>query len=98
MKEVIVVIGPGQIGKAIARRVGFGKHLVVADMRQDNAKAAATVLQNASSIVISNYRTRREEIVKRFQDHLRRSLRWRNASRTDQPRDVTKPVAFSTSA
>jgi len=47
MKEVIVVIGPGQIGQAIARRVGFGKHLVLADMRQDNAKSAATVLENA---------------------------------------------------
>jgi malate/lactate dehydrogenase len=41
MKEVIVVIGPGQIGQAIVRRVGFGKHLVLADMRQDSAKAAA---------------------------------------------------------
>lgn len=47
MNEVIVVIGPGQIGQAIARRVGFGKHLVLADMRQDNAKAAATILENA---------------------------------------------------
>ena len=27
MTEVVVVIGPGQIGQAIARRVGFGKHV-----------------------------------------------------------------------
>ncbi|MEI8165202.1 MAG: SDR family oxidoreductase [Chloroflexales bacterium] len=47
MKEVIVVIGPGQIGQAIARRVGVGKHIVLADLRLDNANAAAEVLGNA---------------------------------------------------
>jgi NAD(P)-dependent dehydrogenase (short-subunit alcohol dehydrogenase family) len=47
MSNVIVVIGPGQIGQAIARRVGVGKHVVLADMRLDNANAAAEVLGNA---------------------------------------------------
>jgi NAD(P)-dependent dehydrogenase (short-subunit alcohol dehydrogenase family) len=49
MTEVIVVIGPGQIGQAIARRVGVGvgKHVVLADLREDNAVAAAEVLSNA---------------------------------------------------
>ena len=47
MKNVVVVIGAGQIGQAIARRVGFGKHVLLADMRQDNANAAAEVLANA---------------------------------------------------
>jgi NAD(P)-dependent dehydrogenase (short-subunit alcohol dehydrogenase family) len=47
MRDVIVVIGPGQIGQAIARRVGIGKHVLLADMRQDNANAAAEVLGNA---------------------------------------------------
>lgn len=47
MRDVIVVIGPGQIGQAIARRVGVGKHLLLADMRQNNANAAAEVLGNA---------------------------------------------------
>ena len=47
MRNVIVVIGPGQIGQAIARRVGVGKHVLLADMRQDNANAAAEVLGNA---------------------------------------------------
>jgi NAD(P)-dependent dehydrogenase (short-subunit alcohol dehydrogenase family) len=46
-KDVIVVIGPGQIGQAIARRVGVGKHVLLADLRQDNADAAAEVLANA---------------------------------------------------
>ena len=47
MTNVIVVIGPGQIGQAIARRVGAGKHLLLADMRLENANAAAEVLSNA---------------------------------------------------
>jgi NAD(P)-dependent dehydrogenase (short-subunit alcohol dehydrogenase family) len=47
MKEVVVVIGPGQIGQAIARRVGVGKHILLADLRKDNAQAAAVVLADA---------------------------------------------------
>jgi NAD(P)-dependent dehydrogenase (short-subunit alcohol dehydrogenase family) len=47
MTDVIVVIGPGQIGQAIARRVGVGKHVLLADVRQENADAAAEVLENA---------------------------------------------------
>ena len=47
MSDVIVVIGPGQIGQAIARRVGVGKHVLLADVRQENADAAAEVLENA---------------------------------------------------
>jgi len=47
MPHVIVVIGPGQIGQAIARRVGVGKHIVPADVRQENANSAAEVMANA---------------------------------------------------
>jgi NAD(P)-dependent dehydrogenase (short-subunit alcohol dehydrogenase family) len=47
MKDVTVVIGAGQIGQAIARRVSVGKHVVLADMRPENAQAAADVLANA---------------------------------------------------
>ena len=47
MRKVIVVIGPGSIGQAIARRVGAGKHLLLADLRQDNADAAAKTLSEA---------------------------------------------------
>ena len=32
MKDVVVVIGAGGIGQAIARRVGAGKHVVLADL------------------------------------------------------------------
>jgi NAD(P)-dependent dehydrogenase (short-subunit alcohol dehydrogenase family) len=47
MNNVIVVIGAGQIGQAIARRVAAGKHVLLADMRPNNANAAAGVLGNA---------------------------------------------------
>jgi hypothetical protein len=38
MQGVVVVIGAGQIGQAIARRVGVGKHIVLADRSDANAK------------------------------------------------------------
>lgn len=47
MTDVIVLIGPGLIGQAIARRIGAGKHILLADVRQENADAAATTLGNA---------------------------------------------------
>lgn len=43
-REVTVVIGPGQIGQAIARRVSVGRHVVLADVREENAEAAAELL------------------------------------------------------
>ena len=46
MTDVIVVIGPGQIGQAIARRVGVGKPVLLADLRQEKADSAAEVLSN----------------------------------------------------
>lgn len=45
--KVIVVIGAGSIGQSIARRVGAGKHILLADLRQDNADTAAKVLSEA---------------------------------------------------
>jgi NAD(P)-dependent dehydrogenase (short-subunit alcohol dehydrogenase family) len=47
MSHVIVVIGAGSIGQAIARRVSAGKHVVLADLHQANADTAAGVLGNA---------------------------------------------------
>ena len=47
MENVVVVIGAGQIGQAIARRVGVGKHIVLADRSEANANAAAEVMGNA---------------------------------------------------
>jgi NAD(P)-dependent dehydrogenase (short-subunit alcohol dehydrogenase family) len=47
MSEVTVVIGAGSIGQAIARRVSAGKQVLLADLRQQTADAAAEVLRNA---------------------------------------------------
>lgn len=47
MSNVVVIIGPGSIGQAIARRVGVGKNVLLADLRRENAEAAAVVLKNA---------------------------------------------------
>jgi NAD(P)-dependent dehydrogenase (short-subunit alcohol dehydrogenase family) len=47
MSDVTVVIGAGQIGQAIARRVSAGKHVLLADLHQANADAAAEVLADA---------------------------------------------------
>lgn len=46
-RKVVVVAGPGRIGQAIARRVGVGKHVLLADRSEANAKAAPDVLGNA---------------------------------------------------
>ena len=46
-KQVVVVIGAGSIGQAIARRVSAGKHILLADLRQENADAAAKTLSEA---------------------------------------------------
>lgn len=47
MADVVVVIGAGSIGQAIARRVSAGKHVLLADLRQAAADAAAKVLSEA---------------------------------------------------
>jgi NAD(P)-dependent dehydrogenase (short-subunit alcohol dehydrogenase family) len=47
MTNIIVVIGAGSIGQAIARRVSAGKHVLLADLNKKNADAAAKVLRDA---------------------------------------------------
>jgi NAD(P)-dependent dehydrogenase (short-subunit alcohol dehydrogenase family) len=47
MTDVIVVIRAGSIGQAIVRRVSAGKHVLLADIRQENADAAAKILFDA---------------------------------------------------
>ena len=41
-KEVMLLTGAGQIGMAIARRMGYGMKIVVGDKRMENAQAKAT--------------------------------------------------------
>jgi len=47
MTNVIVLVGAGLIGQSIARRVGAGKHVLLADLRQENAEAAAKTMSDA---------------------------------------------------
>ena len=46
-KSVVVLVGSGSIGQAIARRVGAGKHVVLADLRLEVAETAAKLLEDA---------------------------------------------------
>lgn len=46
-KKVIVVIGAGSIGQAIVRRIGTGKHILLADISAVNAQKASVVLSEA---------------------------------------------------
>ena len=46
-KEVMIVTGAGQISMAIARRIGYGKKIVMGDKNFDNAKNIATIMNNA---------------------------------------------------
>jgi NAD(P)-dependent dehydrogenase (short-subunit alcohol dehydrogenase family) len=51
MTQVIVLIGAGSIGQAIVRRVSAGKHVLLADIRQENADIAARTLSDAGFTV-----------------------------------------------
>lgn len=46
-KDVILWAGAGQIGMAIARRVGTGKKIVVGDRKPENAEAIAKIMKDA---------------------------------------------------
>ena len=46
-KDVIIWTGAGQIGMAIARRVGFNKKIVVGDKSIENAKTIAKIMNDA---------------------------------------------------
>lgn len=46
-KEVVIWAGAGQIGMAIARRIGYGKKIVVGDLRLENAQAIAKIMNEA---------------------------------------------------
>lgn len=47
MEDVLVIIGPGSMGTAVARRTGAGKHILLADLREENARSAAETLLDA---------------------------------------------------
>ncbi len=46
-KDVMIVTGAGQISMAIARRMGFGKKIVMGDKNINNARTIAEIMNNA---------------------------------------------------
>lgn len=47
MKDVMILTGAGQIGMAIARRMGYGKKIVIGDKNIDNAQTIAKIMNDA---------------------------------------------------
>ena len=46
-KRVMILVGAGQIGMAIARRMGYGMTIIVGDKKPENAQAITRTLQEA---------------------------------------------------
>lgn len=46
-KNVVLWMGAGQIGMAIARRIGYGKKIIVGDKSPENAQAIAKIMTDA---------------------------------------------------
>ena len=46
-KEVMIVTGAGQISMAIARRIGFGKKIILGDKSMQNASTIAKIMNDA---------------------------------------------------
>ena len=51
-KEVMILTDAGQIGMAIARRMGYGKKIILGDKKPENAKAVAKVMNEAGFDVL----------------------------------------------
>lgn len=46
-KDVMILTGAGQIGMAIARRMGYGMKIVIGDKRKENAETVGDILNQA---------------------------------------------------
>lgn len=53
MKDVMILTGAGQIGMAIARRMGYGMKIVIGDKKPENAQAIAEIMNNAGFDVVA---------------------------------------------
>lgn len=52
MKDVVIWTGAGQIGMAIARRMGYGKKIIVGDKSLENAKTTAGIMNEVGFDVV----------------------------------------------
>ena len=46
-KDVMILTGAGQIGMAIARRIGYGKKIIIGDKKKENAKSISKIMNEA---------------------------------------------------
>ncbi|MFR1450035.1 MAG: SDR family oxidoreductase [Beduini sp.] len=53
MKDVMIVVGAGQISMAIARRMGYGMKIIMGDVNLDHAKEIAKIMNDAGFDVVS---------------------------------------------
>jgi len=53
MKDVVILTGAGQIGMAIARRIGYGKKIIVGDKNISNAQNVEKIMNEAGFDVVS---------------------------------------------
>ena len=49
MKDVMILTGAGQIGMAIARRMGYGMKIVIGDKRLENAEAVVDTMNKRAN-------------------------------------------------
>ena len=47
MKDVMIVVGAGQISMAIARRMGYGKKIILGDKNIDHALSIGKIMDEA---------------------------------------------------
>lgn len=52
MKDVMILTGAGQIGMAIARRMGYGKKIFIGDKKMENAQTIAKIMNDAGFDVV----------------------------------------------
>lgn len=66
MKDVMILSGAGQIGMAIARRMGYGMKIVIGDRKPENAEAISKTMNEAGfdTVPVEMDLSSRESIVK----------------------------------
>lgn len=73
MKDVMIVTGAGQISMAIARRMGYGKKIIMGDKNYENAKSISKIM-NAAGYDVLPYKmdiSSRESILSMIEEALK---------------------------
>ena len=66
MKDVMILTGAGQIGMAIARRMGYGRKIVIGDKKMENVEAISNTMNEAGfdTVPVEMDLSSRESIMK----------------------------------